>query len=246
VKEVIVGGRANVNPAKEAVPDGVVTLTLPDAPAPTTASMNDGVTTLKEATGTPPILTAVAPVKPEPKMAISVPAPVEGGKKLEICGIPTCGGATVTMTPARVAVPRDVVTEMLPDIELGFITAVICPSETTVNEVTATPPIVTAEVPANPVPKICTTVPAVTDVGVKEVMTGGAVTVMVPFVVPFIVPVVPPVIVLSFRTFAVVRGVSNSVEGVQASRANATKHTVRVRVKKCFTIEEMFDAGCIT
>jgi len=39
VNEVMVGAGINVNPAEEAVPPGVVTLTLPEAPAPTTAVM---------------------------------------------------------------------------------------------------------------------------------------------------------------------------------------------------------------
>jgi hypothetical protein len=39
VNDVMVGAGMNVNPAEEAVPPGVVTLTLPEAPVPTTAVM---------------------------------------------------------------------------------------------------------------------------------------------------------------------------------------------------------------
>jgi hypothetical protein len=39
VNDVMVGAGMNANPAEEAVPPGVVTLTLPEAPAPTTAVM---------------------------------------------------------------------------------------------------------------------------------------------------------------------------------------------------------------
>ena len=57
-----------MNPANEAVPPGVVTLTEPDAPLPTTAVMVAESTTVKVAAGTPPKLTAVAAVRFVPLM----------------------------------------------------------------------------------------------------------------------------------------------------------------------------------
>src|ERR1700754_3515770 len=68
-KEIIMGRLAtNVNPASEAVPPGVVTLTEPDAPLPTTAVMVAESMTVKAAAGTPPKLTAVAAVRFVPLM----------------------------------------------------------------------------------------------------------------------------------------------------------------------------------
>ena len=48
-----------VNPAKESFPDSVVTLTLPVAPAPTTATTVLSFKTLKLAASVPPNLTLV-------------------------------------------------------------------------------------------------------------------------------------------------------------------------------------------
>ena len=58
-----VGGTVYVNPAREAVPPGVVTEILPLAPAPTSAVILVGLLTLKEAAGTPPRDTLVVPEK---------------------------------------------------------------------------------------------------------------------------------------------------------------------------------------
>jgi hypothetical protein len=66
VKDVIVGARVaviKVNPVLFIVPLAVVTLTLPEVPAPTTATMLVALTTVNEVAAVPPKLTAVAPVK---------------------------------------------------------------------------------------------------------------------------------------------------------------------------------------
>ena len=66
VKDVIVGdGVADINekPTLLAMPFDVVTLTLPVAPAPTTAVILVALTTVNEVAAVPPKLTAVAPVK---------------------------------------------------------------------------------------------------------------------------------------------------------------------------------------
>ena len=71
VNDVIVGAEVaavNVNPALLIVPFAVVTLTLPLAPAPTTAVILVALTTVNELEATPPKLTAVAPVKFVPDM----------------------------------------------------------------------------------------------------------------------------------------------------------------------------------
>lgn len=78
VKEVITGAEINVKPVFVAIPPGVVTLTFPDAPVPTTAVMVVGETTVKDVAAIPPKLTAVAPVKLVPVIVIVAPvaAPV--------------------------------------------------------------------------------------------------------------------------------------------------------------------------
>jgi hypothetical protein len=73
VNDVIVGNRPNKKPEIEALPNGVVTLMFPLAPVPTTAVMVVGDTTVKELAGTPPKLTAVAPVKFKPVIVTIVP-----------------------------------------------------------------------------------------------------------------------------------------------------------------------------
>ena len=60
VKLDMVGAGTNVNPAKVAVPPGVVTLTLPEAPVATVAVIWVGLFTTKEVAATPPKLTIVA------------------------------------------------------------------------------------------------------------------------------------------------------------------------------------------
>jgi len=75
VNEVMVGAGTQVKPLKVAVPSGVVTLTDPDDPAPTTAVMVVEFTTLNEVAAVPPKLTAVAPVKFVPVMVTVNPFP---------------------------------------------------------------------------------------------------------------------------------------------------------------------------
>ena len=88
-KEVIVGGGdINVKPVKETVPAAVVTLTLPDAPEPTTAVIAVVPSwLLKDAAGTPPKLTPVTPVKFDPAIITVVPAVADVGLKAEITGV---------------------------------------------------------------------------------------------------------------------------------------------------------------
>jgi hypothetical protein len=69
-----------------ATPPGVVTLTLPQFPALTTAVIEVLFTTVKELAGVPPKLTAVAPVKLVPVMVTVVPLPALAGVKALIVG----------------------------------------------------------------------------------------------------------------------------------------------------------------
>jgi hypothetical protein len=62
-----------VNPVLVAIPPGVVTLTLPQFPALTTAEIVVLLFTVKELAAVPPKLTAVAPVRLVPVMVMVVP-----------------------------------------------------------------------------------------------------------------------------------------------------------------------------
>jgi hypothetical protein len=76
----------NVNPARDSNETGVVTITAPEAPTPTTAVMVLSFTTVKLAAGEPPKLTAVAPVKLLPEMVTVFPDVSEVGANEEIVG----------------------------------------------------------------------------------------------------------------------------------------------------------------
>ena len=76
----------NVNPALLAMPFAVVTLTLPVAPAPTTAVILVALTTVNEVAAVPPKLTAVAPVKLVPVIVTVCPVPAEIGLNDAIVG----------------------------------------------------------------------------------------------------------------------------------------------------------------
>ena len=75
-----------IKPGLVIVPPGVVTLTSPLAPAPTTAVMVVAFTVINEAAATPPKLTAVAPVKLVPLIVTIVPVGPFGGVKDVIAG----------------------------------------------------------------------------------------------------------------------------------------------------------------
>ncbi len=66
---VIAGGTitpVKINPALLTIPPGVVTVTVPDAPAPTYAVILDALFTTNDDAATPPNVTAVAFDKLEP------------------------------------------------------------------------------------------------------------------------------------------------------------------------------------
>ena len=89
VKDAIVGAGValiNENPALLAMPFEVVTLTLPVAPAPTTAVILVALTTANEVAAAPPKLTADAPVKFVPVIVTVCPVPAEVGLKEVIVG----------------------------------------------------------------------------------------------------------------------------------------------------------------
>ena len=59
----MVGAGTNVNPAREAEPPSVVTITFPEAPDPTIAVMLAGLLTINEDALVPPKLIAVTSLK---------------------------------------------------------------------------------------------------------------------------------------------------------------------------------------
>ena len=101
------------------------------------------------------------------------------------------------MKPADVAVPPGVVTDILPLVPLCT-TAVILVALTTVKEVAAVPPKLTAVAPVKLVPVMVTTAPNAADDGVNELIVGAGTNVKLleelavpPTVVTDIIPVVP-------------------------------------------------------
>lgn len=192
VNEITVGGPMNMNPGFVAVPPGVVTATLPEAPAATTAVTLVGETTVKDVAAVPPKFTAVAPVKFVPVIVTVVPLTALAGKK------EVTVGAGIKIKPGLVAVPPGVVTETFPDAPAPT-TAVILVADTTINEVAAVPPKLTAVVPMKFVPVMVTVVPLGPVVGVKLVIVGGRATVKLELLVielhpnaTLMVPVVAP------------------------------------------------------
>jgi hypothetical protein len=166
VKDVILGGGIKVKPPNVPVPPGLTTDTLPEAPLPTTAVIVVGDTTVNEAAVVPPKLTAVAPVKLVPVMVTVVPTPATTGVKDVILG----GG--IKVKPPNVPVPPGLTIDTLPEAPLPT-TAVIVVGDTTVNEVDAVPPKLTAVAPVKPVPVMVTVVPTPAEVGINDWMEGG-------------------------------------------------------------------------
>lgn len=164
VNEVTVGAD-NAILEKVAVPPGVVTETLPAVPLPTTAVIDVALTTLKDVTGVPPKLTAVAPVKLVPVIVIVDPI---------VAGVVTAVTVGARLKPARVAVPPGVVTDTLPVVDPAGTTAVMLVGLTTVYDVAVIPPKLTAVAPVKLVPVIETVAPEAAVVGVNAVTVGAA------------------------------------------------------------------------
>ena len=135
---MIVGIGINVKPLIDAVPPRVVTLTLRDVPAPTTAVILVAELTANEEAATPPKLTAVVPVKLVPLIVTDVPAPPLDGVNDVIVGI------GINVKPEIDAVPPGVVTLTLPDAPAPTTRSHALLTELTVNEEAATPPKLTA------------------------------------------------------------------------------------------------------
>ena len=150
------------------MPPGVVTDTIPEAPAPTTAFIPPGLTTVKDVAGTPPKLTAVAPLRFVPVIEMVLPVPPNTGEKEAIVG----GGCTY-VNPGSEEVPYGLVTTTFPEAPAPTI-ALIVVLFIMVNEDAATPPKLTAVTSEKLLPVNVTVVVVVPVVGLKDVNTGGA------------------------------------------------------------------------
>lgn len=167
-KAVITGTPAKLKPERAPVPFGVVTEISPDAPAAAGAAvMRVAETTVNDAAGTPPKLTALAPVKFVPLMVTTSPAPATAGLNDVIAG------DGINTKPASEDVPYGVRTLTLPDAANAGTVAVICEAELTTNEAT-TPPMRTVSAPEKLLPAITTLAPTPALVGEKLATTGGA------------------------------------------------------------------------
>ena len=147
-------------------------------------------TTLKEFAAVPPKLTAVAPVKLVPvKVTVAVGPALVGVNKVMT-------GAGVKVNPASAPVPSGLVTLTFPEVPVAT-TAVMLVAETTLKEVAAVPPKLTAVAPVKSVPVKVTVAPLAALVGVKEVMTGVGIKVN-----PASTAVPPQVVTLTFPEVA--------------------------------------------
>ena len=148
------------------MPFDVVTLTAPVVPAATTAVIIVALTTVNEVAAVPPKLTDVAPVKFVPVMVTVCPVPAEVGLNKEIVG------GVRYVKPLLVIAPFAVTTRTLPVLPAPT-TAVILVALTTLNEIAAVPPKLTAVAPVKFVPVIVTVCPVPAEVGLNEVIVGG-------------------------------------------------------------------------
>ena len=165
-KDVIAGADKKVKPASDALPPGVVRLTAPVAPVPTIATIDVEETTVNDETGVPPNVIADVLLKLVPVILIIAPADALVGAKDVILG------ADIKVNPGRDALPPGVVRLTAPVAPVPTI-ATIDVEETTVNDVTAVPPNVIAEVPVKFVPVMLMIAPAAAVTGAKLVIVGA-------------------------------------------------------------------------
>lgn len=154
-----------MNPLNEALPTGVVTVTIPDDPLATTAVTVVADTIVSELAIVPPKVTEVASVKFVPVIVTVVPLTAVVGVK------DVMAGAGKNVKSPSVAEPSGVVTSTTP-VEPDPTMAVMLVDDTTVKELAAIPPNVTDVAPLRFVPVIFTVVPLLALVGVNDVMEG--------------------------------------------------------------------------
>ena len=157
-----------MKPPKLAVPEGVVTETLPEAPAPTTAEIVVELMMVNEVAAVPPKLTELAQDKFVPVMITTPEVESDVGVNDEMVG----AAAVLVNVATDVAVLTGLVTDTVPEPPQGT-TAVMLVALTALNVVAATPPKLTAEAQVKFVPVMVTVVPGAAAVGVNEVTVGA-------------------------------------------------------------------------
>ena len=119
----MVGAGTNVKlPEELAVPPGAVIVIFPVVPLGTTAVIVVEFTTVKEAAGVPPKLTAVAPVKTTPLLVTVWPVPADVGVNEAM----VVTGDTGTQVPVKInPVLPDTFVELAPPLKVAPPVAVI-------------------------------------------------------------------------------------------------------------------------
>lgn len=143
----------------------MITTILPVVADTGTVTLIDVDDTTVNAADAPLNFTDVVSVKPEPVIVIIAPTCPDVGVKLIIFG-------STTKLPALVAVPPDVVTDIVPVDAVAGTVALIDVDDKTVN-VADTPLNFTDVAPVKPEPVIVTTAPAGPDGGLKLVIFGN-------------------------------------------------------------------------
>ena len=203
-----------------AVPPGVLTVILPvAAPTGTIALIQDADSTVN-LPAIPPNFTTVAPDRFVPLITIAVPTGPIAGEKEVIVGAGTITAKFSLLT----AVPATVVTEIVPLVAPAGTIAVIDDDEVALNVRAVVPLNVTLVVVARFVPLTVTLVPTLPEVGEKDVMVGGGITVKgltLRAVPPSVVTVIGPVVVPG-ATVAVIDVLDPAVNEAAATPLNDT------------------------
>ena len=141
--------------AEMAKPEGVLTRTEPLPPLPAVAVICVAEFTVKELTGVPPMLTAVAPVKLAPVMvSTALSGQPDVGEKEKMAG----AAADKKVKPALLPVPAGLVTDTWPEAPVLTMAVMRLPF-TTVKDAAGVPPKLTAVAVAKLLPVMVMVVP---------------------------------------------------------------------------------------
>ena len=210
----------NVNPTLALCPSGLVTTTFtgPAVIVGVTAVILVAETTTTEVPGLPPNVTVAPDLKFVPVIVTDVPP--AAGPELGLMEVIVGGGATTAAVnpPVEVAVwPSGLITTIFtgPAVIVG-VTTVMLVAETTTTEVPGLPPKVTVAPDLKFIPVMVTDVPpaAGPDVGLMEVIVGGALAVKP----PLSVAVCPSgLITTTFTGPAVITGVTTEMMDAEST-----------------------------
>jgi len=167
---IVAKGRRVKDPELVAEPAGLVTEMVPVLPVATTALMLVGELIMNDAASVPPNFTEVAPVKLVPLIVTFIPCAPLLGVNDEIVG------AAMKVNPPSTALPPGVVTETFPEEPVAT-TAVTVVELTTLKDVAAVPPKLTAVAPSKSVPVMVTVAPLIALIGANDEIVGPAMNV---------------------------------------------------------------------